>query len=481
MLGVVRRGYRGDGNGHSWVHSPSGVATVEDVYGPRRFAAHIPTVGYDYDLHKGIDIPFSAGATEYSMLSGAVIRVHYTHFGWESASQLDQWTLVTPSSSLSVAHVTDHLALTCSRVGAVTFPANVDKYQPIKQRVSPKDDNDWCIEINLTSTISTTGAIGIGIFNAANTEYVSLEYDGTTFTTRGVGTTTFTNNGATFASSGSTWLRVTYTSSTDTFAWLRSTNGTTFTTIASESGRSFASILATHIPTLYWRSADTNATPYTIGIAKLNWYDLTQQTSRFGNYVVVADATHKMHIQHMQSPLARQGQFIHVGQQIGLAGMTGFDARSGRVNHNHAHVEVAATNVYDYAVSPSINPLSVLYLPRVNVSNNVSVIRTRENDPDGLDSWKLVINVTRADQDLDLNSVTLVGNTTSRTINLNTKAGLNADLDIPKQSGVYIVASNFDSSATIYTMTVYFNTATVGSTFVSYSVADTEGVVLASE
>lgn len=481
MLGVVRRSYGGDGKGHGWVHSPSGVGPVESVYGPRPFSSHIATVGYDYDLHKGIDVPLNAGATEYSMLNGAIIRTHYTHFGWETASQLNQWTLVTPSSSLAVAHVTDHLALTCSRVGAVTFPANVDKYQPIKQRVSPKDDNDWCIEINLTSTISTTGTVGIGIFNAANTEYVALEYDGTTFTTRGVGTTTFTNNGSTFASSNATWLRVTYTASTDTFAWLRSTNGTTFTTIASESGRSFASILVTHIPTLYWRSADTNATPYTINISKLNWYDLTQQTSRFGNYVVVADATHKLHVQHMQSPIVFQGQFVHVGQAIGLAGMTGFDARSGRINHNHAHVEVSASNVYDYAVSPSINPLSVLYLPRVNVSNNVSVVRTTANDPDGVDSWRLVITVTRADQDLDLNTVSLTGNLATRTINLNTKAGLNADVDIPKANGVYIVASSFDENSATYVVTVYFNKSIVGSTFVSLSVGDTEGVVLASE
>lgn len=62
-----------------------------------------------------------------------------------------------------------------------------------------------------------------------------------------------------------------------------------------------------------------------------------------------------------------------------------------------------------------------------------------------------------------------------------TRAGLNADNDIPKEAGVYIVPVAFDYSSTEYEVSFYFNKATVGNTFISANIKDTEGTTLWSE
>jgi len=479
MLGVKRTvKYRGDSTGHAWPCAGN-TGTIQDAYGPRLYSAHVATIGYDYDLHPGIDVASSAADPVYSTIAGAVIRRHMTHFGWQDAMQLDEWTLTAPSSSLTVARGTNVLNLTCSRVGAVSFPANVDKYQ-MKERIHPTG-GDYVIEVKLNATLSiTSGALGFGFFNAANSEYVCLEYDGTTFTMRGVGTTTFTANGTTSSASSKTWMRIEYTQSTNTFAWKHSTDGTTWTTITTEASRAFTLATPHMIPTLYWRSGDTNASAFTPVIAQFNLADEYMSVARFGNWVEIANATEKWTFAHFQSIPIALGTFVGIKQLIGYAGETGFDATSGRINTEHLHCEVAANNTYEYSRAQAVNPLRSTYLPRTNVSNNVSVARATGNDPDGVDSHKLTITITRADQDFDVNSVTLTANTTSRTINLDTRAGLNANVDIPKQSGVYIVPSSFNENSATLVWTVYFNKSVVGSTFTSYSVLDSDGATLAS-
>lgn len=475
MLGVKRRSYSGGGTGFAWPHG-NGVGTVKDTIGHRTFSGHSSGV----DFHRGVDLVFSQGQNVYSPITGAVIRAYYSFFGWQTASQLNYWSI--SGSSLSAAHGGSSLTLTASRQGVASFPADIGKYQHTTERIDLDGGDDWLIQIALTSTISTVGAIGIGLFNSGATEYIAMEYDGSTITRRGVGTTTFTANGATTSISGQTWLRVTFTASTGAYAWLYSTNGSTWTTIGTETGRSFTSTQPTFIPTIYWRSGDTNATPYTISVQKTEFYDLSQTaSSRFGNHVMIGNAGYKVVMDHFESLSVQRGDFISVGQVIGRAGMTGFDSRSGAVLFPHVHLEYHPNSNYTYGNDDAINPLDSNILPRVNVSNNVSVVRTRENDPEGNDSWRLTITITRADQDFDLNTVSLTGNLATRTLNVNTRAGLDpADNDANNYNGVRFSPSAFDENSTVQTLSYYFRTATVGTTFVSYLLTDTQARTLAS-
>lgn len=484
MIGVKRNNYRGDSSGFAWPNAKSGTGVIRDIFGPRPFAPHIVTEGYDYDFHRGIDVVFNQGDPVYAPATGAICRLHFTHYGWQDSTQLTQWTLTDPSSSLSYALNTNFIRFTAARVGSLSFPGSVAKFQANREYVAPLGSgNDWVMEIKLNSALSgtLTGSFGIGIFDTVNTtQYVALDYDNATFTVKAVGTTTFTRDGTTKAAANQTWFRLEYSSSNDTFTWKYGTDGSNWTNVTTESGKTFGSLTASFKPTFYWRSADTNASSYTIDVAQINWYDLGQSIGRFGNWIQLQTPTYKVVMEHFQSLVTTLGSFVSVGELLGYAGSTGFDSISGRVLTPHCHVEYVPYNDYSYNKDDSANILNPNYLPRVNVSNNVSVIRTTENDPNGLNSHKLAITVTRQNEDFDLNSITLTGNTTSRTVNFNTRAGLNSNNDVPVVNGVYIVPSAFDHNSASYSVAFYFNTATVGSSFVSYSILDAAGTTLAS-
>jgi hypothetical protein len=460
----------------SWPSSPGGSSdTVLDVFGPRPFTPHIATVGYDYDFHRGIDVDVDEGEPLYSPVSGAVSRLHYTHFGWQHANHLEQFT----QTGLSATITAGVLRVTCTRDGAASFPSGIDTLQATSERIHPEGD-DWTLEVELSAAPSVTGAIGIGLFNAAKSEYIALEYDGTTFTRRGVGTTTFTANGTTASASGKTWLRVGYTVATDTFDWLHSTDGTTWTSLGTETSRSFSATGPSMIPTLYWRSGDTNATPHAIDVVQLNWVDDYLNIGRFGNWLHLTTPTFKVVLIHFETLVVRAGDFVSPGTLLGYAGKTGFDARSGRIQSEHCHVEIVPDTQRDYTNTAPVNPLASTYLPRTNVSNNVTASVTTATDPDGVTCWKLAISVARGDQDFDLNAISLTANLATRTVNWDTRSGLNADNDIPKQSGVYIVPAAFDGASANYAVDVYFSKAVVGSSLSSWSVLDTAGATLAS-
>ncbi len=480
MFSFKRNGYRGDGSGMAWPNSPNVNGVIKDVFGPRPFNAHIATVGYNYDFHRGIDIDVSGGAMLYAPINGAICRRHYSHFGWQYAAHLNEFALTSPSSSLAVSLGTNTLALTCSRVGATAFPSNIDMYQA-RERVGAKT-NDWVTEIQFASTPNVTGAIGIGMFSANNSEYVALEYDGTVFTIRASGSNVQALNGTTYTSSSKSWLRITYTSASDVFDWLHSTDGSAWTTLAtSATGRTFLTAGPAMIPTIYWRSADTNGIPYVLNVTMFNWQDSNQTIGRFGNWLQIISPMLKVVLVHFDRIDVPLGAFVSAGQALGIAGATGFDARSGRILAEHCHMECAATNAYSYANDEANNSLGSTLLPRTNVSNNVTCVRTTANDPDNVSSWLLAITCSRADSDFDLNTITLAGNITSRSINWNTRVGLNADNDIPKQSGVYMVPALFDQNSASYMISVFFNKSVVGNTFVSYVVSDTNGITLVNE
>jgi hypothetical protein len=395
---------------------------------------------------------------------------------------LTHWTETDGSNSVTFSSVGGVLRVTGSRVGAQSYPT-VGYIQHTTERLIT-DGADWVAEINLANTISISGqgAIGFAIQHVSLAQYVAMEYDGTTITVRGVdGAGSITPDGTTYSVSNATWLRIQYTSSSDTIAFMHGTDGATWTTDASFVGWAPSNgTIPIFAPRLYWKSTDTNASVAVVNIAAFNWVD-SQTIGRFGNWITISNGTSKWLLFHNQETTISLGDIVTAGQIVAYAGKSGFDSTSGRISTVHCHTEYHPNINYLYSADEATNPLDRLLIPRTNVSNNVTVNRTTANDPDGVSSWRLQIIVTRQSQDFDVNQITLTGNTTSRTINFNTRSGLNATRDIPKQSGVYIVPTSFNSATSTWEISVYFNKSTVGNTFVSYSITDTQGTVLASE
>jgi murein DD-endopeptidase MepM/ murein hydrolase activator NlpD len=479
MFNSKPKSYNGSGSGFCWVNSPSSGGIIRDAFGPRPFAYHVGTVGYDYDFHRGIDVSMDNGDPAYAPITGVISRLHFTYFGWEDDVQMEHWQSVNNSNSLSVALGTNQLNLTASRVGSITFPSGIDKFEALRDHISINSD-DWVVETEF-SALSTTGSLGMGVFNRDNTQYVCMDYDGTTFTIRAVDSIgNFTANGSTYSVSGKTWMRISFTLSTGTFTWSHSEDGTTWTDLTTETGKTFSTSVPLFKPTLYWKSADTNATPYSLVVKKINWQDLSQHVGRFGNWLQITQNDHKVIIMHNRSLYVSLGDYVSAGQMIAKIGKTGFDVKSGRVLYDHPHLEYIANNKYFYDNDEPINILSSGFLPRANVSNNVSCNVITENDPNSVSSWKMDISVSRQDQDFDMNQISLTGNLATRTINFNTRSGLNADSDIPVQDGVYIVAYDMNENSATYELDVYFNKSVVGTSLVSYEIRDTNGTILAS-
>ncbi len=82
------------GPGYTWVKSHTSTPDIiRDVFGARPFSAHIATVGYDYDFHRGIDVPFAAlGDPVYAGMNGIIIRKHHTHYDFATSGQLAKWS-----------------------------------------------------------------------------------------------------------------------------------------------------------------------------------------------------------------------------------------------------------------------------------------------------------------------------------------------------------------------------------------------------
>jgi hypothetical protein len=475
--------YRGDGSGIVWPDSGTSTSSdITDVFGPRPFAPHIPTVGYDYDFHRGIDVAADEGDSVYAAQTGSVQRWHFTHFGWQADSQLEQWVEVDPNNSVTFSRQeTDVLRVTGSRVGAQTFPQGAGRFETTREKVQISDAS-WELRLNFKDVPNTSGFLGFGLLDTETDELLSMEYDGTTIGVRSVDSTgAKTEDGDTEAIGSQTWLRIRYDGDVSVF-WERALDTSSWTTVSSGTLGTFThSVTPKFSPTIYWRSTDTDGTPDTVDIDFLGWFD-NQTIPRFGNWISIQNLNTQALCMHMRELVVSQGDFIHTaGTQIGTAGTTGFDYISGDILTPHIHMEIVDSPDYFYSNSYPVNPLTAGFLPRINSSSNVSTVRTTENDPDGTDSWKLAITVSRASQDFDLNTVTLTGNLATRTINFNTRAGLNSNNDIPKEAGVYIVPSDFDGESASYDITVYFNKSVVGNTFTSYSITDTEGTVIDSE
>lgn len=485
MLAIRTKPSRRPSGGVVWPGSgDSTPGEVGDVFANRPFAPHIPTVGFDNDFHRGIDDPLDAGVAEYSALGGHVIRLHRTHFGFETDAQLTYWSETDSDSTGVFSRSGSNLHIVGTRGGAKTFPATAAKFHANGFASCVEINNgDWEIRLLMaSSTDLAAGKLGLALLDETLGEYVAIEWDGVNATALGVGSGgNLASHGTNLAVTAEVWLRIRLSGTT--LSWDVSAAGSSWTTVDSETinATTFTDDLRPVFrPMVYWRSTDTNATPVAIDVDYVGWNE-NETIGRFGNWVAVSDGTRKAMQMHMTDVAVEIGDIINPGDQVGTAGSTGFDDRSGLVLNTHVHLELIESNRYSYDNDDPVNPLRPGFLPRANVSNNVTVTRSTANDPDGVSCHRLRIQVARADQDFDLNSVSLTGHLATRTINWDTRAGLNADNDIPKQDGVYIVAEGFTQASAEYEVSFYFDKTVVGTAFLSATVADTAGTTLWSE
>lgn len=453
--------------------TPSGVGAV---FGARLFPAHVATVGYDYDFHPGADVALEVGDDLLSPINGTVLRLQMTHFGWELANQLNYWTADSDGPGATWSAGSGTLTGSGTRGGAQTFPT-VDKLYRSGAGASLTADS-WEMRFKLgAGQSSIAGAIGFGFHNDTDSQYVTMEWDGTNVYAYGARSGgNVTSHGSSAAIGAERWLRV--RSNGGNLVWSKSTDGATWTTVWTEANPTFTNpSRPIWKPVIYWRSKDTNATPDALAIDFVGWYD-ENTIPRFGNHITISRAADKIVMIHFSDFYVSLGDYVYAGQPVGVVGLTGFDDISGNVTTTHVHFEYHPNSLSIYSRAEGVNPFDSDIMPRTNVSNNVSVVQSSANDPDAVDSHKLAITCTRGAQDFDINEIQLVGSSATRTINFNSRSGLNANVDIPKQSGVYFVAKSFNSASSSYTLDVYFNKSVVGATITSAYIKDCNGVTL---
>jgi len=480
----------------AYVWAQSASATTEAVrsnFGPRYFPAHLATTGYAEDFHRGIDLPFAAGDPVHSVVPGPITRLNQSMFGFENVRQLAFWTQV--GSAAVFSQTVNGLNIAGSRVGAETF-ATATKYVVETGAIDIAAVGDgvstpygWETRLNPNSVPALVGGVvGFGFYDPRNTQYVALEYDGTTLTARGIQASGTLSVDGTAATASPPWVRMTYTAISATIAWQYTmdnpiTTSTVWTTVASESGIAMTNQgWPAWLPVVYWRSTDTNAAVESADLRFVGWYGAnvsSESIGRFGNWPQILAIGGKMIQVHMQSVAVAIGDFVEAGDLLGYAGNTGFDARSGPVVDDHNHAEWSPDTDFYYSDTTSTNPLAVGILPRVNVTNNVAVAVSTANDPNSVPSTLLTLTVTRDDQNWDLNEISLTGTLGTGTINFDTRAGLDPDEDIPVYGGVYYVSPPpvLDEFMATYQLLVYFNLSTFGTIVTAYA-KDCTGNVL---
>jgi len=484
MFAKRKKGQRGEGKGVVWPDTGTSVPSddVRDVFGPRPFSAHLSTVGYDYDFHRGVDIGgYNQGDNVYASINGGIIRQHYTHFGWEADIQMDRWVEIDASGSATFTRQGDsYLRVTGDRVGSQDLVTGAARYQS-RDVLQPKGD-DWLVECVLSASYSSvTGAFGFGIYDPTTDEHATLEYDGADFTIKGAHVSgTMEVDGTTDATAGKVWLRVEWDDSLGTLKWRHSDDGDSWTDITTTGSVYWSGDdAATFNVVLYWKSTDTDAAQETVDIDFLGWID-DQTIGRFGNWMLITDGDRSFMSVHLREISSSLGDYVHAGQLVAHVGTTGFDTTSGRISYPHIHSEYLTSSTYLYNNAYGQNPLRHGVLPRASTLTSLTVNRLDlKLDPGNSGSQALEITASRgANQAFDVNYVIFTGSSGQTSFNFDTRDGLNANNDIPFNNGVYIVPESFDENDDAYIMTVYFHTSSYGDTFTSAAIHDSDGNVL---
>lgn len=480
--------------GHAWPgtgdHNPEDIA---DPFGPRApFSPHVSTVGFSYDFHRGIDCVEGQpkGSTVYSPLNGSVVRRHFTHFDFVSNSSYltgDRIAETDPNGEAVFTEASARLEVATSSPASRSFGTGVARLVCTEKLQATGDD--WSVQVEFSAVPSLpNGAAGIAIYDPDSGEYAALEYDGTDVAGFGGDSGGGFFGGSpgiaiTSAVASQTWLQLQWDDGTSTLSWEYGTDGDSWTSLTTDNSVSWSNPSYKHQfeVWLYWRPTATGADDDFF----VNFFGFVDDKTigRFGNFLVLANKNEKFVMVHFSDLSVEAGDRVQVGDELGTTGNTGFDFRSGRILNPHCHVEYhSPDNGAIIDQTQAINPLDPDVLPRDDVTNNVSVSRTEENDPNGDASWKLTVDVSRgSDQGFDVNEISLTGNSATRTVNLNTRAGINSDVDVPDESGVYLDSDAFDENDSTYRIEAYFEKAVVGSTFVSAFVKDTAGTTLWSE
>lgn len=476
MIAVRQPAVKRLDTGVVWPDGGTAPPTVGDPFGHRTFSGHSSGV----DIHRGVDILDGQAITAVkSPINGYVIRKHYTHFDWENASQIDQLTRVgTAATFLQSGAV---MRITGTNAGAAAFPSAITRFDTNTEfHVSASED--WYVDFKFNTLPSAlAGEVCFGVYQASTDNYAIMKFDDTSFIAKGKDAGgVFGVDDTTSAHSNRTWNRIKYLAATTSVVFQSSTDGSTWTTIATEASISWSNVNAP-FKCFVGFSPAAAGDPDVIDCAIFAWFD-AEGIGRFGNWIQIGNSSGKYALFHMSHVAASIGAYVRAGDTVGYTGSTGFDVTSGRILQRHCHIEYAPTNAYIYANNDEVNPMGDSLLPRAG-SIAIGVVRTAENDPDGVACHKLAITLTRGSaQRFDVNSFSLTGNTTVRTLNWNTRAGLDpSDHDAVKYDGIYFQPVAFSEASSTYVINLYWSKAVVGATFASAYVKDTAGTTIWSE
>lgn len=466
--------------GFAWPASgTSSPDTIGDPFGHRTFNGHSSGV----DFHRGTDhFDAQPGSDGKSPIHGTIVRSHYTHFLFDDAENAEANEESDPNAKATFAinPVDSALRIVGKNDGTVTFPANIPQYRT-KRRFSPYGIDggaqDWMMDLELKTTIATTGKIVIGIFDELANEYATLSYDGTTFTVNGRHAAGAMGvDGMTAAPSTRRWLRIRYQTSTSQILWQHSTDGATWTTIATQGTIGWTRQGCGFIAFVGWVPAAAGGDD-TVDVDFFGWWD-GLGIGRFGNWVEIANADGKGVLLHFRHLYRLTGE-VRPGTLIGKAGNTGFDTVSGRILTSHVHFEWIPNQRYIYSNDDPRNPLAVGILPRPSTSISISVVRDSAMDPvtGTVDCHRLTITVQRgANQNFQIDEFRMEGNLAARTLKWSTRQGLNpADHDANSYDGLYFKPAAFNEASSQYVFELYLSKTVGGATWVAGHVKDTEG------
>lgn len=470
--------------GYVWPGSgTSSPDTIGDPFGHRTFTGHASGV----DIHRGTDhFDAQGGEIGKSPIHGKVIRRLYTHYpcNYDHSGELNE---SDPSSkaTFTIDTANSRLRIVGKNDGTVAF-ASTAQYRSNRRfshYTSAGAADDWMFDVNIQTALGTlNGKFQFGIYDPLNTEYVYMTYDGATLTAKGKQTAgVMTADGTSAALASKTWLRIKFTASTGQIKWQHSTDGSTWVDLATQGTIAFTMKGAGFHVFVGWDPA-ASAGDETVDLEFWGWWD-AHGIGRFGNWVEIANASEKFLLMHFDHLLVSVGQEVRPGDSIGRTGTTGFDILSGRILTAHVHLEYIPNHAHDYSNADPTNPLDANILPRSSTSVSIGVVRDTAMSPLAVDSHRLTITVTRgSNQNFQINEFRLVGNTTSRTVNWNTRAGLDpADQDANNYDGVYFEPVAFDQASSTYVYKLYFSKAVVGATFSSAYVKDADGNTVWSE
>lgn len=468
------------------------VSTTGDPFGHRAFTGGTGhATGQDF--HRGIDLAVnedgagqpadSGGVLIKSPIHGKVVRAYYGHYEFYDDENLDELEEVDPSSQLTYSSDAGVLTMTWKNNGVPASTALIPRLRKIVKFDAGQTGNDWYIQMRVKSGFApANGEVVFGVQDRGSAETQYITFNGTRMTAYMNMPPAGAGGGNTFTGgarptylyfrigmvSGVLWVW----DSVDGITW---EHGSGYTGTWTSPGNFEMFIGAMPAAT----GADE-----TVEIEFFGGGD-NSTIARFGNWVTIATATNKHVLMHFRHLYVAQGDEIRPGDSIGLTGRTGFDTRSGPVLYNHAHYEYHPTNASDYSNQEATNPLSAVILPRADTTIDIAVVRDSANDPNGGGNacHRLTITIDRGTyQNFQINEFSLTGNSASRTLNWNTRAGLDpADQDVNNYNGVYFEALAFDENDSQYVFKIYFVKATVGATFVSAYVKDADGNTVWSE